>query len=118
MALNSKEMALMIERMMDDKKAQDIIALDVAEMTIIADEFVICSVRSTVQSRALCDYIEEKMDECHIPLRRLEGYREGCWIVMDYGDVIVHIFRQEEREFYSLERLWSEGDNIHVAAKA
>jgi len=110
-------MALMIESMMDDKKAQNIVILDVADLTIIADEFVICSVRSTVQSRALCDYIEEKMNEQSVRLRHLEGYRDGCWIVMDYGDVMVHIFRQEEREFYNLERLWDDGDNVYLANK-
>lgn len=117
MKFDSKELALTIGRIMDEKKAQDIVILDVADLTVIADEFVICSVRSSVQAKALCDHIEEEMDKRHIPLRRLEGYREGCWIVMDYGDVIVHIFRQEEREFYNLERLWSEGDNLYVAVR-
>lgn len=97
---------------LDDKKALNIMALNITEMTTVADYFVICSANTSVAVRALSDDIEEIMFKEHgLQVRRKEGYPAGRWIVLDYGDVIVHIFHREEREFYNLERLWMQGDN-------
>jgi len=84
----------------------------VADMTIIADYMVLASGNSPIQVRALCDDLQEKMAEQGVDCIRLEGYASGRWIVCDYGDLLVHIFHKEEREFYNLERLWSDGGNV------
>lgn len=103
-----RESAQNMARILVDKKAQDVKVIDISKMTIIADAFVIASGRSMVQTRALYDELQEKVG----PPRASEGYSAGRWIMMDYGDVLVHIFHREEREFYDLERLWDQGDNI------
>ena len=88
------------------KKAQDIMAIHVGDRTIIADWFVVCSGRATAQVKALCDEIEEKAEGMGLSVRRIEGYSEGRWIVIDFGSILVHIFYPEEREYYNMERLW------------
>lgn len=94
-----------------DKKAQDIRAIHVADKTIIADWFVICSGRAAPQVKALCDEAEERAPSLGLELRRIEGYREGRWVVMDFRDVLLHIFQPEERSYYNMERLWDEEEN-------
>ena len=91
---------------LDNKKALDILAVNVADKTIIADWFVIASGHSTTQVKALCDELEEKAAERGLIARRKEGYQEGRWIVVDFGTILVHLFHPEEREYYKLERLW------------
>ncbi len=93
---------------LDNKKALDILALNVADKTIIADWFIIASGRSTTQVKALCDELEEKAAERGLIAQRKEGYQEGRWIVVDFGTILVHIFHPEEREYYKLERLWAD----------
>ena len=111
--MTSKEKCLLICSLLSSKKAADIIYLDVAEKTSLCDYFIICSGRSTTQVKALAENLEEKLQKEHgeIPRRR-EGVREGRWAVLDYADVIVHIFSDESRDFYNLERLWEDGKNI------
>jgi len=94
-----------------NKKALDIVAIHVADKTIIADWFVICSGRAVSQVKALADEVEEKAEGLGLTLRRSEGYREGKWVVLDYADVLVHIFYPEERKYYNMERLWDEDDD-------
>ena len=91
-----------------DKKAQDILAIHVGDRTVIADWFVICSGRAVPQIKALCDDLEEKAEQIGLDLRRKEGYDAGRWIVLDYADILVHIFHPEERQYYNMERLWDE----------
>ena len=98
----------LIKAGLEDKKASDIEIINVAEQTSIGDYFVVASCQSSIQVRACVDSVEEKMDEAGIPVRHKEGYRGGSWILMDYGDIIVHVMQQEAREFYSIERLWDE----------
>lgn len=107
-----KEIALRICKILDDKKAVDIKALYVADKTIIAEWFVVCSGRSSVQVKTLCEELENKAPELGLAVRRKEGYNEGRWIVLDFGDILVHIFHPEEREYYNLERLWADGGCI------
>jgi ribosome-associated protein len=90
-----------------DKKASDVVMLDIRDMSVIADYFVLCTGASSRQIRAIASAIEDKTDELHIALRGREGTVDGGWLLLDYGDVIVHIFGPMEREFYRLERLWS-----------
>ncbi len=94
--------------MLDSKKAENILAVNVADKTIIADWFIIASGRSTTQVKALCDDLEEKAAERGLIPRRKEGYQDGRWIVVDFGTILVHIFHPEEREYYKLERLWAD----------
>ncbi|MBQ8556587.1 MAG: ribosome silencing factor [Clostridia bacterium] len=94
-----------------DNKANHIVALDVRELTVICDYMVIASGRNANQVKALADDADECMAKLGIPLRRTEGANEGRWIILDYGHIIVHIFHQEERQFYNLERLWEDGKN-------
>lgn len=110
---DSRELALQIAEFLYSKKGEDIQVLNVAHLTSIADYFVICSARSTTQCRALADDLEEKLTEGEgIDARRKEGYRESRWIVLDYGSVIVHVFHEQEREYYNIERLWADGENL------
>ena len=94
-----------------EKKAQDIVALDVSGMTVITDGMVIASGRSALQVKTLADEVEDRLSESGISPLRKEGQQEGRWVVLDYGSVLVHIFDTQEREFYQLERLWESGEN-------
>ncbi len=100
------------------KKAEDVRVLHVAHLTIVADYFILASGRSDVHVKSLCDEVRKLMHERGRVQLRIEGYREGRWIVIDYGDVLIHIFHKSEREFYGLERLWADGDNSIVITDA
>ncbi|MBO4848060.1 MAG: ribosome silencing factor [Clostridia bacterium] len=106
-----REQVIKLLSILDDKKAIDIIAIDVADKTIVADWFVICSGTSVIQVKAICDEVLDKYPETGLHLRRKEGYTEGRWIVLDFGHVLLHIFYPEEREYYNIERLWTDGVN-------
>ena len=100
-----------IAKVLDDKKALDIRALRVSHLTVITDYMLIASGRNVLQTRALAEDVEDKMAELGVPPRTREGMQEARWIVLDYGTVLVHIFHPEAREYYNLERLWTDGDN-------
>ena len=89
-----------------DKLADDIIAFDVSEQLVITDAFVICSASNDRQVRAIVDEIEDRLREIGAKPIRREGEREGRWVLLDYGDVVIHVQHSEERLFYSLERIW------------
>ena len=103
-----EEMSQAVCKAASDKKARDIVVMDMRELSPSTDYFVVCSANTATQVRAIADNIEEKMDEAGIHFNHKEGYREGEWVLLDYGDVVAHIFRQEAREYYALERLWGE----------
>ena len=111
--MESYELAKACCKVLSDKKAQDILIIDIEEQTTVCSYFVIASGRSTTQVQALCDNVEEELKKKHdrAPVRT-EGIREGRWGVLDYGDVVVHVFNEESRLFYYLERLWDSGKNI------
>ena len=97
-----------------EANATDIVVLDLRGLTILADYFVIASGRSTIQVKSIAERIEDQLlEQGEKPLRR-EGFNEGRWIILDYSGVMVHIFRQEEREFYQLERLWVDAPLLNV----
>jgi len=100
-----------------DKKAKDIIALDISQITSLGDYFIICSCSSSTQLRACTDEVEEKMGEIGINPVHKEGYNGGTWILMDFNDIIVHIMTDETREFYSLENLWGDAKEISLELK-
>ena len=111
--MTSKEKCLLICRLLSDKKAGDIVYIVVSEKTSLCDYFIVCSGRSSTQVKSLAENLEEKLEKEYGEMpRRREGVREGRWAVVDYADVIVHIFSDEERDFYNLERLWEDGKNI------
>jgi len=92
----------------DEKKARDIVQMDMIGLMSTNDYFVICSANTATQVRAIADNIEEKMEEVGISFLHKEGYREGEWVLLDYGDTVAHIFQQDAREYYALERLWGD----------
>lgn len=91
-----------------DRKGEDFTTIDVSGRTILADTFALVTGRSKIQTRAISDSIVEKVEAAGFPVTRVEGYNDGTWILIDLGHVIVHVFTAEERQFYNLERLWSE----------
>lgn len=102
----------MICKFLSEKKANDIVKIYVADKTIIADYFVIASARSSTQVKALSEYVEEFVETNGGEVRRTEGIAEGRWAVIDAGDIIVHIFNDEQRLFYHLERIWGDGEKF------
>ena len=95
-----------------DKKASDVILLDIRDVTTIADYFVICSGNNRRQIQAIADAIDKQLGEQGARLLRSEGVAEAGWVILDYGDVIVHIFGPKEREYYRLESLWNEAKTV------
>lgn len=112
--MTASEKAACAANVLDRKKADDIRVLGVSDLTILADYFIICSAPSTTQVKALADALEEEMDKQGESLLKKEGKQGLNWILMDYGDVIVHIFYQETRDFYGLERLWADAREIEL----
>ncbi len=111
--MTSKEKTQLICKILSDRKANDIIYIAVEEKTSLCDYFVIAGGRSKTQVKALAEHLEEKLEkEYEIVPRRREGVQDGRWAVLDYADVIVHLFGDEERDFYRLERLWEDGKNL------
>lgn len=103
-----EEIVDFIVKQLEDKKGIDILNIPVAEKTVLADYFIIASGGSVPQVRALADQVDEQMKiKYNIEPAHIEGYDSGRWILMDYLDIVVHIFHEEERSFYSLEKLWS-----------
>ena len=114
--MEPREIAIIAAKALDAKKGRDIKVLQIDALTTLADYFVICSGSSTTQINALCDIVEEKLETegGEKPLRR-EGHRGGTWVLLDYGCVVVHVFNNEAREFYSLERLWNDGKSVDLS---
>jgi len=101
-------MAEKVVEILESKKAVDIDTINVSGVTTLADYFILCSGTSTTHIKTLADEVEEKMKEAGWGYPRKEGYNSARWILLDYGDVVVHIFHEEDRKFYNLERLWSD----------
>lgn len=111
MIKTSLELARLIADAASDKKARDIVLMNMEGLTPATDYFVVCSAGSTTQVRAIADSIEDKLQEEEgIEFLHKEGYREGEWVLMDYGDCVAHIFLQDSREYYSLETLWGDAE--------
>jgi len=109
------EIAGHVVNALDNKKAQDIKVLRTTDITILADYFVICTAGSTTQLKTLSDEVEMVLKEKgENPLRR-EGHRSGGWVLIDFGCVVVHLFSKEAREFYTLERLWGDAEDVDIA---
>ena len=113
--MTPKEIALSCVRALDAKKGQDIKMLETGALTTLADYFVICSATSTTQIKALCDECEKVLKEQGEAPHHIEGHRSGTWILQDYGDVVLHLFSPEAREFYDLDRLWQDAKPVDLS---
>ena len=101
-------------RIADDKKAEDITILDLRNITTLTDSFVICSVTNNRQARAIAQEIEGKLAKHGLRLDHIEGYPDSNWILMDYTDLVIHIFTKETREYYDLEHLWGDAPRVDL----
>ena len=106
------ELALNTAEILDNKKADDITILDVRGLTIVSDYFIVASATNVNHVRTLAEEVEDKLGQVGLRPLRTEGKEEGRWVVLDYGDLLVHIFHTKEREFYQLERLWKVDGNF------
>ena len=112
--MTPKEIALSCVRALDAKKGQDIKMLETGALTTLADYLVICSATSTTQIKALCDECEKVLKEQGEAPHHIEGHRGGTWVLLDFSAVVVHIFNDEARKFYDLERLWSDAQPVDL----
>lgn len=114
--LTSQEVMEHIVRALDSKKARDITVLKTDQVSVLAEYFVICTAGSPAQIKSLSDETGKRLSELDEAPRRVEGYRSGGWVLMDFGCVIVHLFLKEMRQFYDLERLWSDAPTVDISA--
>ena len=108
----SGALAKLVVEALEDKKANDVRVLDISEVTVIADYFIIASGANKKQVQALSDNVEETLGRKGYVPKQTEGYRSAGWVLMDYGDVVVHVFDEENRLFYDLEHIWKDGREI------
>ena len=113
--LNAKDIIAIAVKALSDKKGQNLKVLNTAGQTTLAEYFIICSGTSNTQVRALSDAVEEALSKAGEEPHHIEGHRGGLWALMDYSAVVIHIFTEEGREFYDLERLWSDADPVDVS---
>ena len=113
--MTSYEMAIALAKALDGKKGQDIKVLKTEELTTLADYFVLCTATSSTQVKAMSDACEEAMEKNGEQVHHLEGHRGGTWLLMDFSSVVVHVFTDEARKFYDLERLWGDAQEIDLA---
>ncbi len=116
MNMDIMEITKLAVEALEDKKAEDIRAIDISGVSVMADIFLIAGGSNRSQIQALCDNVEEKLGRAGIFVRQIEGYDAANWVLMDFGDIIVHIFDRENRLLYDLERLWRDGRQIDVTA--
>ncbi|MGN1180299.1 MAG: ribosome silencing factor [Suilimivivens sp.] len=110
-----KEFAVLAVEALEDKKGEDITIIDISEVSVIADYFIIAGGSNKSQIQALSDAVDEKLGRAGLPLKQIEGYNNANWILLDFGDIIVHIFDKENRLFYDLERIWRDGKRIEIS---
>ena len=112
--LTGREFAIKAAKAALEKKAEDLVVLDLEGLTFVADYFIICSGESTTQVRAIADAVEEEFSATGVKPSGVEGLRYCHWVLLDYGDVIVHVFEKETRAFYNLEKLWMDAAAIEI----
>ena len=110
--MTSKEIMELAVKTLDSKKAEDITVLDIGELTSIGDYFVIASAGNTTLVKTLAEEVEDKLSAAGIEPKRVEGAGSAMWILMDYYDVVIHVFYKETRDFYCLERLWGDAPRV------
>ncbi len=107
--MESREMAKLAVKALEDKKGEEIRVIDISDVSVLADYFIIANGSNTNQVQALCDNVTEVLGRAGVHSRQVEGYETANWILLDFGDVIVHVFDKENRLFYDLERIWRDG---------
>ena len=112
--LSAKEVAYEVTKALDSKKGMDIRLIRINEVSSLADYFLICTGTSSTHVKTLCDYAEYTLEQLGEKLLGREGHRGNSWELLDYGSVVVHVFTQEAREFYGLERLWADGEQVNL----
>ena len=113
--LSAKEVALDVTRALDEKKGMDIKLLRIDKVSSLADYFLICTGTSNTHVKTLCDYAEYTMEQLGEPMLGREGHRGNTWELLDYGSVVVHVFTDEARAFYNLERLWADAEVVDLS---
>jgi len=110
--MTSKEMLKLAITALEDKKAEDIKVIDISEVSVIADYFIIAGGNNVSQIQAMSDNVEETLGRAGAAPKQIEGYHTANWILMDFGDIIVHVFDKENRLLYDLERIWRDGKTV------
>ena len=113
--LSPKEIAYAVTKALDEKKGMNIKLLKIDRVSSLADYFLICTGTSNTHVRTLCDYAEYTLEELGEPMLGREGHRGNSWELLDYGTIVVHVFTEEAREFYSLERIWADAEAIDIS---
>ena len=111
----SKNMARITYEALDSKKAEDIKVIEIGGISVIADYFIIANGNSSAQVEAMVNEVEERLGRAGYEPKRIEGVRSSGWVLMDYGDIVVHVFSKEDRLFYDLERIWRDGKSVEKA---
>ena len=114
--LSAKEVAYEVTKALDSKKGMDIRLLKIDEISSLADYFLICTGTSNTHVKTLCDHAEFALEQLGEKLLGREGHRGNSWELLDYGSIVVHVFTQEAREFYSLERLWADAEQVDISS--
>ncbi len=112
--LTAKEVAYAVTKALDEKKGMNIKLLRITEVSSLADYFLICTGTSNTHVKTLCDYAEHTLETLGEPLLGREGHRGNTWELLDYGSIVVHVFTEEAREFYNLERIWADAENVDL----
>lgn len=112
--MSSKDILKTAYEAISDKKGENTRIIDISKVSVIADYFIVTNGSNVNQVQAIADSVEEKLLEASVKLKQVEGNNNSGWILMDFGDVIVHVFSKEERFFYDLERIWSDGTNVEI----
>jgi ribosome-associated protein len=112
--ISAKEVALTVTKALDEKKGMDIKLLKIDKVSSLADYFLICTGTSNTHVKTLCDYAEFSMDQLGEPMLGREGHRGNAWELLDYGSVVIHVFTDEARKFYDLERLWADAEQVDL----
>ncbi|RYG74755.1 ribosome silencing factor [Lentibacillus lipolyticus] len=112
--MNSKEVLRQVAQACDDKQAKNITALDMQEVSLVADYFLICHGNTERQVQAIARAIKDTMEEMDLSIKRMEGFEQARWILVDLDDVVCHVFHKDERSYYNLERLWGDAEQVDL----
>ncbi|GEN52001.1 ribosome silencing factor [Halobacillus faecis] len=112
--MESKELVNLAAQACDEKRAQDIVVLDMSEVSLIADYFLICEGSNERQVQAIARELKNQAEEHGIEVKRMEGFEQARWVLVDLNDIVCHIFHKDERHYYNLERLWGDADTVVV----
>ena len=113
--MTPKEIAELAVKALDAKNAHDLKLLRTTDVTVLADYFVICTASSSTQIKTLADAVEAALEDAGETKLHREGYRSGSWVLLDFGSVVIHLFMEEARQFYNLERLWADAEQVDIS---